>query len=347
MTTLPKIKGKRISRHFPYTWNADLIAFDGPLLSLYKGNENEEDALLSWLDCDEEINRWCIVPVKKPDFLDYLSRKKSLLELYKRTNYVTVFDIKNFNRSNFIETKWRDLPENYLPHEDSYLDDLISTEAAKKLSANIPTNYKINLDGELYLDDLAGIPKLYLQLYSFHYGIEYLAHESVRYVFNSKISKWRGGFSVVNLFNGLKSAMPSIHRPRLFGMQYNSPGSITLDVLPDIALEIEESIHNISDERKFKEAEELYNSVYNFFSREKIRGFEREESADIGIVTNDQLDAINGFIDRFFVMMNWHDRQERFRSLEISPISQLKSLLAYYRRLRNLRKYVISGKVRF
>ena len=44
-------------------------------------------------------------------------------------------------------------------------------------------------------------------------------------------------------------------------------------------------------------------------------------------------------------MMEWGMYQERFSSIDVGVLGQLRSLLAYYRRLRQLRKYMVEGKL--
>lgn len=338
-----KIDGRKLPQFF---WNADLIAFDGPLLSLFK-SEDGRDHLFSWLDCDERRNRWCIIPVERESFRKYLTKQISLLQVMQEAKAIVLFESGASGRkSRFSKTTLEQLPESYLPTTDSYLFDEISTEAAKKLATDLPCDYSVHLDGELYLEDLEGIPKLYQQLYSFHYGLEHLTRHAVRDVIARHMQNFRGGFSVVNLFTGLRSVTPSIHRARLIELKYNSPGHIKLNMLPTMAQRISESTDSILGEADFEVAETLYKSVYKFFRDAKITGFD-DERADREIkLSEQQLEYVEKFIRKFINVLHWENHEQDFVNLDISPLSQLRVLLAYYRRLRRLRTFIIQEKVK-
>lgn len=348
MTSMCLIEGTKIDgRTLPqFTWNADLVAYDGPLLSLFKSDDGG-DYLFSWLDCDQSRHRWCIIPVGREVFRKYLTKQISLLQVLKESKAIVTFDSSaSARRSRFVKTTWQKLPDVYLPAPDSYLTDEISTDAAKKLATDLPCDYAIALDGELYLEDLEGIPKLYQQLYSFHYGLEHLARHAVRDVIARHMRKFRGGFSVVNLFTGLRSVTPSIHRARLIELKYNSPGHIKLNMLPNMAQRITSATESIISDSDFEKSEVLYRTVYKFFRDAKLSGFDDERGESDAKLTPQQLQYVEKFIADFFNLMRWGNYQQNFVSLEVSPLSQLRVLLAYYRRLRRLREYIAQDKVK-
>lgn len=348
MTALLPIEGTRVDGRSlqNFIWNADLIAFDGPLLSLFKSDDGG-DFLFSWLDCDERRHLWCIIPIGRENLRGYLTKQISLLQVLRESKaIVTFYSNVSARRSCFLRTTWNKLPVAYLPSEDSYLSDELSTDAAKRLGIDLPCDYSIALDGELYLEDLESIPKLYQQLYSFHYGLEHLSRYAVRDVIARHMRRFRGGFSVVNLFTGLRSVTPSIHRARLVELKYNSPGHIKLNMLPSMAESIAASTESILGIEEFEKTEALYKSVYKFFRDAKLSGFDDERAETEVILTRLQLEYVQRFIDDFFRLMRWSNYQAKFVSLEISPLSQLRVLLAYYRRLRRLRTYIAQEKVK-
>lgn len=347
MSTMHPISGRKIDgRSLPqFTWNADLVAFDGPFLSLYK-SEDGDDALFAWLDCDSKKNRWCILHIGRENLRAYLTRNATLLDLFKNSPSIVIFETGATSRkSNFVLTSFEKFPADYVPSQDSYLLPEISTEAAKQLANDLPTNYSIGLDGELYLEDLEKIPKLYQQLYSFHYGLEHLTRTAVRSTLARIMARWRGGFSAVNLFTGLRSVTPSIHRARLMELKYNSPGHIKLNLLPNMALRIKAAAARLESYENFQSAEELYKSIYKYFKEQNISGLEDERSTQEIELTPNQQQRLDEFITNFFKIMAWDGYRSNFQSLEISPISQLRVLLAYYRRLRKLRNYIVADKV--
>lgn len=328
-----------------FTWNADLIAFDGPLLSLFK-SEYGTDALFAWLDCDARKNRWGIVDVSRDTLKGYLEQSLSLLDVFKKSTSVVVFDSSSGARKgNIKRTQWSQLPKEYLPDADSFLLPEISTLAAVNLAAEQSAKYQIKLAGELYIEDLASIPKLYQQLYSFHYGLEHLTRPAIRSTIASLIGKWKGGFSAVNLFTGLRNVTPSIHRARLNHLYYNSPGHITMELLPGMAKRIKDSAHYIGTETTYFTSEKLYREIYTYFRENKISGFEDERGSKEAKLMPQQVQELREFVDRFMVLLHWQDYKNQFTSLDIGPLSQLRALLAYYRRLRKLLAYVTNGLI--
>lgn len=341
-----RIEGQNIdARTLPkHQWNADLIEFEGPLLSLYKG-ESGNDLLYAWLDCTATRNRWCIIPVNRKSLRDYLEQQKTLRELYVESEWVVIFHTgASAKRSAFLRTSWDRLPEAYLPEIDSYLTPEIATPAAEKLAEEITESYFLGLDGELYIDDFSLVPKIYQQLYSFHYGLEHLDRPAVHGTLSKLAGSWTGGFSAVHLFTGLNSVTPSIHRAKVSEIQFASPGHIKLDLLPDLARRIEISAHQVIDETSFLALEQYYSTVYRYFKENRISGFD-DERAVSATLAPEILTRLEEFVDFFFNLMRWDDYRSGFDYLNVDALHQLRVLLAYYRRLRKLRPYLVGGNL--
>jgi hypothetical protein len=333
-------------RSFPkFTWNADLIAFDGPLLSLFR-REDGIDSLFVWLDCNSKSHRWAVIDISRDCLSDYLTQRMTLLAVFQKSSSVIVFDQYQGGRYNFIETVWTKLPKIYLPTDDSFLTDDIATEDARKLAIDATKIYSIKLDGELFIDDLAAIPRLYQQLYSFHYGLEHLSREAVRNTISSLASKWNGGFSAVNLFDGLRNVTPSIHRAKIRNLHYASPGHIQLDLLPKMAEKIRMAADSIGSAQALPQAEELYKQIYKYFRENNISGFEDERSSKENNLTIRQITELKTFVDSFINLLEWYDYKDQFTSLDMGPLPQLRTLLAYYRRLRRLLSYQHAGLIK-
>lgn len=336
-----KIDARTLSKH---QWNADLIEFEGPLLSLYKG-ESGNDLLYAWLDCTTVRNRWCIVPVERKALRDYLEQEKTLRDLFLESDWIVIFHTgASAKRSAFLRTSWDKLPDDYLPDLDSYLTPEIATPAAEKLAEEITESYFLGLDGELYIDDFSLLPKVYQQLYSFHYGLEHLDRPAVHGALSKLAGSWTGGFSAVHLFTGLNSVTPSIHRAKVSEVQFASPGHIKLDLLPELALRIEVSARQISDDESYVALEQYYSTVYRYFKENKISGFDDERAVSANLPP-EILTRLKEFVDFFFGLMRWDDYRAGFDYLHVDALHQLRVLLAYYRRLRKLRPYLVNGNL--
>ncbi len=336
------LPGKKI-RAPELIWNSDLIYFDGPLLSLYKKDDGQ-DYLVSWIDCDDRKHRWAVFPVERETLQMYLNGEITLRSICLEAVNVVLFDTgKDAKRRNFVELEG--FPGDYLPRKTSYLKPEISTEAAKKLIADSPVDMSLGINGELYLEDLELIPKLYQQLYSFHYGVEHLDRPAVRDSVQRSMHNWKGGFGAVNLFSGLKSVTPSIHRARLKELRYNSPGAIKLNLLPSLAEKIKSSMQCLLPQKVYDDSERLYKEVYSYFRDHKITGFDDERS-DVQLeLTEVQKKDLGFFAKRILDILGWDKHYDALQELGVTEISRLRMLLAYYRRLRRLREFVVAGKL--
>jgi len=340
---LPPVRGKKLSSAPKITWNADLIYFDGPLLSLYKQDDGQ-DYLVSWIDCDSRRNRWAMFPVERAALQGYLSGDISLRNLCIEAWVVILFDTgSDAKRRNWVQLEA--FPEDYLPKKSSLLKSEVSTEAAKRLVEDKAIDIALGINGELYLEDLELIPKLYQQLYSFHYGIEHLHRPAVRHTVRKSMHTWSGGIGAVNLFSGLKSVTPSIHRARLIELRYNSPGAIRLNLLSSLAQKIRSSMNHLIPSEEYEAAETLYNEVYSYFRKYNITGFDDERSEVQLELSAVQKNDLRDFSEKMLAILGWQHHRDAFADLDVTEISRLRMLLAYYRRLRRLRDFVVARKL--
>ncbi len=348
--TIKKMKslaGKQFSgKKLPqFTWNADLIELDGPFVSLFK-SERDDDALFVWLDCDKYKNRWCIAQLARETLREYLSASITLRAVIERAGELYLYDVgSSGKRSNFVALKAEQLPQEYLPTVNSFLNLEFATPAAVELAKEVTKLYNFKLNGELYLEDVSAISKLITQLYSFHYGLNYSYRPAVREKLIEIMSRWHGGINAVNIFSGLKSVIPSIHRPKINRLHYASPGFIELDALPELTEHIEDSIRRIAPPSTFEKTEALYSAVYVYFRKEKLSGFDDHSSVRSSSLSPNQSSQLEAFIQSFFDSLNWQDLSDGFNKLDNSPLSRLRVILAYYRRLRKLRDMMQRGKM--
>lgn len=101
---------------------ADLIYFEGPLLSHYVSSKGD-DYLFYWVDRDESYNRWLVLRVSLANLQKYIGKEMSLRELIAHPNdgYLYSIDVNNdiqYHNVKLVEPSA--LPEEYLPDVDSY-----------------------------------------------------------------------------------------------------------------------------------------------------------------------------------------------------------------------------------
>lgn len=329
-----------------YRWNADIIFFEGPFLSLYS-LDHGQDALFLWVDCNDNDNRWLIIDVRQGTLLSYLTKKISLLDVIQASDNLIMFDLYSyedvFRRKKAIKITFDQIPSTYLPSSDSFLSDEIATDDAERLSSESPGMATLNLDGGLYLDDLVEITNGYKQVYSFIYLISQLGRSVLRSHFSYLSEKWTGGYSAVNFFYGVEKFIPELHRPRLVSVQYNSPGHIKLSLLNSVSDII--STSSISVSRNYLQCESLYNDIYDFFKQHKLSGFEDGENIKESKVTPDQDNRLSKYLSDFCVLVCIS--RGDIDALKLSNMAALRAILAYYRRLKSVVRSIQSGKLSF
>ena len=115
---------------------ADLIYFEGPLLSHYVSSKGD-DYLFYWVDKDDSDNRWLVLRVSLASLQKYMAKDLSLRELIDNPNdgYLYSVDVDNdINYHNVKLVQPIDLPEEYLPADDSYYEfEPIPAEDAEEL----------------------------------------------------------------------------------------------------------------------------------------------------------------------------------------------------------------------
>ena len=103
---------------------ADLIYFDGPLLSHYVTNKGD-NYLFYWIDQDDTNNRWMFIRTDYDNIQKYTNKKQTLRNVLSSPldDIVYTVDIdEEGNHHNFQAHSIEDLPEDYLPTEDSYYE---------------------------------------------------------------------------------------------------------------------------------------------------------------------------------------------------------------------------------
>lgn len=130
---------KNIISNFPFDnlkKISDLVSFEGPVLSHFI-DSSDNNILYYWVDQNDKLNRWLVWFVSSTDILSYLSKEITLLELIKKANN-SIYFLVDINDDIDVEKTvllgFNDLPESYLPSNESYFLD------------NMPDMYRIMLD---------------------------------------------------------------------------------------------------------------------------------------------------------------------------------------------------------
>jgi hypothetical protein len=130
---------------------ADLIYFDGPLLSHFINN-NGDNFLFYWVDVNEKHNRWILVRIDLYSLQEYVKRKKTLFEVITKPNdgflyIVDVGDDLKFENCKMVLPS--NLSSEYLPEKDSFYefepkDDIDLFSLSKKMDSGL---LELHLEG--------------------------------------------------------------------------------------------------------------------------------------------------------------------------------------------------------
>ena len=102
----------------------DLFYLYYSLQSLYRTNKGEL-YICTWVERDDEYNRWLLFKVSSESVLQYLDNKISDLDLIKSSPADFIcFDVdKDQNNHNIIECPMSSLPYSYLPKPSAVFDE--------------------------------------------------------------------------------------------------------------------------------------------------------------------------------------------------------------------------------
>ncbi len=244
-------KGKRCRKSLftSHVWVEDLVYFDGPLVSYFKGS-TIQDFIYIFVDCGR-YNRWLTIPVERESIIKYRDAENSLLDLVEQAEHLYLLDIDGEANLKYCWVIDREeLSDEYLPATDSFFDVSLCPNGDQALLE--PTIYSLNLNGNWFLEDWSRAPKLFIQIYSLVYALKYLGKTSVNDSARRLFSQfpWKGNFSPMHFYNGLNSVIPSLHEPKIASINYNSPGTIELELLSDVSEIASEIVNNMGKKRE-------------------------------------------------------------------------------------------------
>ena len=159
----------------------------------------------------------------------------------------------------------------------------------------------------------------------------------------SKAYPWRGGWSTVNFFQALVSAVPHAHTPRVAKLAYASPGSIDLDLSVPIAETISRLVAIVASA-----PDDAIDQVYKVLRREaQSRKLLGRNVKDLTLRTDDSM-----FVQTAGGQMLSLMRLERYQSQMVrltdgNAFAIMKITFSLYRRIRVLAKLQNMGKIEF
>jgi hypothetical protein len=299
---------------------ADLIFFDGPLLSLYRNNEGE-NLLHYWCESGIDVNRWLIFKTPDADLEQYLRKQVTLRTLIQSPKdgflYSIDFDARLEQRAALIVSP-RQLPPEYLPSEDSFYEDEPIIEDSDE-----PTTLKVTIQGDWTWKDLNDFPRLFREAYAFVCQFR----PDVAGLAALPRFPMRDGFSSVHLFGKILSSLPKGVSPSLRGVKYASPGAIMLNAhrgVTSTLLQTLESARSLTSP-----AAVTYNYLHGLLADKKLLGVNVLDSR-ISIATNTEIGKLATTLAEEMHLPN----PKTLLAKSANALMAAKTILAFYRLIR-------------
>jgi len=179
-------------------------------------------------------------------------------------------------------------------------------------------------------------------LYSFYYEIEDYNDEDDRLVITYSAHPWKGGYSSVNFYNNLQYIVKPKHRPKIYSIQYASPGWIELTVLVGIALNIKKIVLCFTESAN--ELNKLYNNIYKGMHDRKMMKIEaKRQSIQL---SKDQIDFAIDSANKLSELIGFENLKQ-IQMLTKNPSATLKIMLSFYRKIKILADFSSKGKTKF
>lgn len=214
--------------------------------------------------------------------------------------------------------------------------------------------YQIKIDGEWTLEDWYAFPHTYSQVYGFVYSLfeirkylevdwdEFAEEIDERILFTYTSQPWRGGYSAVNFYNYLKNLVPPHHRPRIKAVHYESPGFIKLVLFVPAAKAIKEIVQTFCDAGK--SINSLYNEIYKgMYERKLLKLDVKKKELELKEADLKFIESSTKSLARLMGFKSTRQLHQATRN----PLTSLKILLSFYRRIRTLAEYTKKGKSKF
>jgi hypothetical protein len=301
-----------------FTKVADLLFYDGPLLSLFQTKEGD-NYLFSWVDCDEASNRWLVFQITNEQLEAYRCARSSLRDLMfsPRNGFIYAVDLDDevgVSQAKIVSP--HELPNDYLPGENAFYEG----DAQVVRSS---TRFSVPIAGDWNIADLYRFPRLLSHAYAFlcHFGRESDLLE------NLPSFPMRDGFSSMHFFRELWEAIPKPAALTFEGMRYASPGSIVFDGRPGTTADLFCLLCRVKEDPN-AEIKNSYKFLQSLLADKKLLGQDV-----LNVTLEDDFDRHLKTLVRDFLMVLGLPNFERIFRKCSNTLMAAKVALAFYRLL--------------
>lgn len=306
-------------------YKRDLIYFDGPLLSEFVSDKGEV-YLKYWCDCDENVNRWMVFKIKEQDRLRLVLGVKSLYQaILEQPDHFVFFSDEDERKEKYQMVMSKNIPQSYLPDEDSFLDIEDYRE-----DENITS---LIFENQWELDALKDLFNKFSQIYDFIFV-------------SNKVSKslgatmpWQGGFSSVHFYNKLKELIPPNQKSQFTSIHYASPGYIKIKVDREVSDITLKAINNYALNKKHIDS--IYSKLKNRIQSLNLNQVEPEQAIS-GYRNDGQCLELYG---KLCNGLGGFDKHWLDRFVE-TDFAKCKMVMAHFRRLEVFKAHLDHNSVR-
>lgn len=191
-----------------------------------------------------------------------------------------------FNRSLYVFHS-DDMKENTImlrPHEQEFPDSLLPSHGIFSSShtedfgdyEEASGEEQLFIDGEWELNEFGSFYQRYSDIYFFSAALKNVNRAGVDQAYKGRIKNafagkpFKGGSSYMHMFDELQDCLPRGEKLSLDGIEYNSPGDVRMNGLPEHFSEIEKLISNYTIHRA--EIRETHKKLRAFLTQEKLLG---------------------------------------------------------------------------
>lgn len=204
--------------------------------------------------------------------------------------------------------------------------------------------YKILLDGRWSLEDLTEFSRIYFQNYSFLYCLDTEAVNIASTRIESVLENYelRHGLSYVNIYDTFRAHITKEDKPQIKSIQYASPGWIELALNSEVALQFAKVLGIYLS--GIVATAQAYKSLYKIYA-DLAETRKKLGSATFKLQSQDAIIAqkLNQELAKGLGFESLEDLDAHTKDIEESS----KLLMAHYRRIQKIAKFVKAGKASF
>lgn len=199
----------------------------------------------------------------------------------------------------------------------------------------------VDIDGRWGIGDLRKFSDLVEDCYGFGLALQgsFGAYSQSKVTELFQKYPWRGGFSSLNFFSELCTNIPIEKRAEVSKIQYASPGEIEFSMDGLVADSIRELILDINEPES--EAQKTYKETHRWLEDKRWLS---KSGIELFLDASDN-DDLTKKLELMCEKFGLGEISKRVLELgQNDPLSAVKIILAYYRRLKQLADYVATGK---